>query len=314
MSAVRRPSTATHLALVAVQLMFASFGVVGKIALRELPATGLAAVRVLGATAVFAAVWSLRARERVTTRQLAELAVYAFFGIVANQLLFIGGLSRTTATHALVLASSIPVFTVGVAVVLGRERATPRKLVGLALALAGALSLTAAPLLLGGRAQGAADAAPAAMLVGDAMITLNSLSYAIYLVLSRRLLVELQPLTVMTFAYGFGMVGILPFGLGPLAAAAPHLHAGTWAAVAWIVAFPTVGAYLLNAIALRSVPASLVAIYIYLQSVVGALLAAAALGERPGRVTFVCAAAIFVGIWLVTRETRGGRPAPPPVA
>ena len=51
-------------------------------------------------------------------------------------------------------------------------------------------------------------------------------------------------------------------------------------------------------------PASLVAIYIYVQPVVGALMAARALGERPSTSTFVGGALIGAGIWLVTREAR----------
>ncbi|RDJ94220.1 hypothetical protein B4Q13_16160, partial [Lacticaseibacillus rhamnosus] len=48
-------------------------------------------------------------------------------------LLFIEGLKRTTATNAVVLGASIPVFTVAVALLLGRERATLTKLLGLGL-------------------------------------------------------------------------------------------------------------------------------------------------------------------------------------
>src|SRR4051812_39001206 len=116
-----------HGALIAVQLFFASFGVVAKIALRETPPTGLAAIRVAVAAAVFLLVWSLRFRERVSSHDLGRLAIYAFFGVTANQLLFIAGLARTSATHAVVLGASIPVFTVGVAVLVGRERATSLK-------------------------------------------------------------------------------------------------------------------------------------------------------------------------------------------
>jgi drug/metabolite transporter (DMT)-like permease len=286
-----------HLGLVAVQLMFASFSVVGKIALRQVPAMGLAAVRVSLASAVFLAVWALRFREPIARRELAELALYALFGIVANQLLFLGGLARTSATHAAVLGASIPVFTAAVAVGLGRERATARKLGGLGLALLGALALTGASGL---------DAGGGRALVGDLMILLNSLCYAVYLVISRHLLARLRPMTVVTFVYCLGTLGILPIGGAAFLRVGETLTPATWAAIAFIVAFPTVGAYLLNAMALRSAPASLVAIYIYLQPVIGALLAMAVLGERPGPLTLVAAALIFAGIWLVTLDARRG--------
>ena len=84
------------------------------------------------------------------------------------------------------------------------------------------------------------------------------------------------------------------------AQAAPHLSAGTWARAVYIVLFPTVGTYFLNAFALKRAPSSLVAIYIYLQPVVGALLAAWRLGERPSVATYFGGGLIACGIWLVS--------------
>ena len=111
-------------------------------------------------------------------------------------------------------------------------------------------------------------------------------------------------MTVVSWTFVFGALGILPFGAPSLVAAAPHLSPRAWMCVVYIVLFPTVGTYFLNMFALQKVPASLVAIYIYVQPVVGALMAAAALGERPSMSTFVGGALIGAGIWLVTREAR----------
>ena len=83
----------------------------------------------------------------------------------------------------------------------------------------------------------------------------------------------------------------------------PYVHR-IRANVVDVVLFPTVGTYFLNMFALQKVPASLVAIYIYVQPIVGALMAAAMLNERPSPSTYVGGALIGAGIWLVTREAR----------
>ena len=301
-----RPTPAVHLALLAVQIFFASFSPVGKIVLREVPPVGLAAIRVTLAALVFAAAWLwvtlVTGAERVAWRDLLRLALYAFFGIIANQLLFLAGLSRTSATSAVVLGSSIPVFTVAVAVVMGRERATRWKLAGLGIALGGALLLTGHAALAG---------SGHTALAGNLLILTNCLSYSIYLVISRDILARIRPLTAMTMVFVFGAIGIdlflfaggalglLDVSVPSLLDAAPHYSANTWRALAYIVVFPTVGAYLLNAVALRAVPASLVATYIYVQPVVGAALAAVLLGERPGLSTLLAATLIFAGVGLV---------------
>jgi drug/metabolite transporter (DMT)-like permease len=291
----QRISGRVHLALVAVQLMFASLSIVAKIALRELPPLGLVCARVTAATLVLLAVrLALRARERVAARDLPELAMYAFFGVTANMLIFIEGLSRTTAINAIVIGTTIPVFTVGVAVMLRKEAATPAKLVGLAVGCVGAMVIVGA-----GRFE-----AGGGRLLGNLLIVCNSLSFAIYLVVSRRLLATYSPMTVVSWTFVFGALGVLPFGAHALVTHAPHLLTRTWLCVAYIVLFPTVGTYFLNMFALKRVPSSLVAIYIYVQPVVGALMAAAALGERPTRSTYAGGALIGCGIWLVTREAR----------
>jgi drug/metabolite transporter (DMT)-like permease len=290
-----RVPASVHVALVAVQLMFASLAIVAKIALRELGPFALICARVTAATLVLVTVRLLmRPRERVALRDLPELALYAFFGITANMLLFIAGLTRTTATNAIVIGATIPVFTVGVAVLLRKEAATLPKLVGLMVACVGAMVIVGA-----GRFE-----AGGGRLLGNLLIVGNSLSFSFYLVLSRRLLARYGPMTVVAWTFVFGALGVLPFGARELVASAPHLSAKAWSCVAYIVLFPTVGTYFLNMFALQKVPASLVAIYIYVQPVVGALMAAALLGERPSPSTFAGGALIGCGIWLVTREAR----------
>jgi drug/metabolite transporter (DMT)-like permease len=284
----------THVALICVQVMFASLSVVAKLALRELPPTGLVAIRMTLAAAVFLVVWAAQGRERVAPADLARIALYAFFGLVANQLLFIEGLARTTATNAVVMGASIPVFTVGVALALGRERATPWKLVGLVVALGGALGLTGAGFQAGGER----------MLAGNALVLANSLSYAIYLVLTRDILRRYRTMTVVAFTFLFGALGVVPVGAAAFLHVAPAISLRAWLAVGYIVLFPTVGTYFLNAWALGRAPSSLVASYIYLQPLVGALLAAAILGEAPGAATAIAAAAIFAGIALVIADGR----------
>src|SRR5579859_1368741 len=121
--------------------MFASLGVVAKEALRELKPFALIAFRTPAAALIFLVAWMIGWRERIAARDLASIAVYALTGVVLNQLLFISGLERTTATNAVVIGATIPVFTVGVAVFLRREQATPAKLAGLAVAFCGALSI-----------------------------------------------------------------------------------------------------------------------------------------------------------------------------
>ena len=118
---------------------------------------------------------------------------------------------------------------------------------------------------------------------------------------SKPLVRRYPPMVVIAWSYVFS----LP--LLPLYAWGQHLtpqpgHPAVWWSLAYIIAFPTVLAYLLNMFALGRVPASTAAIYIYAQPLITGLASWAAFGETPTRPMLLSAPALFAGIWLVSRR------------
>lgn len=294
----QKETARVHLALLSVQFMFASLGIAGKIVLRELPPFAVIAFRAPAATVILlGACVVLRPSLTLPLRDLGSVAVHAFFAITANQLLFMAGLQRSTATNAAVIGATIPVFTVGVAVLLRREAATSGKLLGLAVAFLGAMTVVG----------GARFDAGSRVLIGNFLMLLNSLSFSIYLVISKPLLQRYPTLPVITWTMLFGALGVLPFGAGDLMAHAAGVSAGGWVGLVYIAVFPTVGTYFLNAYALRRAPSSVVAIYIYVQPVIAATMAALFLGERPTGFTALGAGLIAAGIFFVNRSARLAR-------
>jgi drug/metabolite transporter (DMT)-like permease len=285
-----------HAVLFLVQVLFATLAIAAKLALRDLPPAGLVLLRVSGAALAFALLQRLSRLPGVQRRSdFARLALYSLLGVVANQLLYVQGLSYTTAINANILITTVPVFTFGVALALGREKASSAKVTGLLLAMAGALLLVGA----GGLDVGARHK------LGNVMILLNALSYAIYLVISKDLLRRYPALTVITWVFAFGAAGVLPFGLPALAGAdLGAVRPVTWLVVLYIVLVPTTAVYWLSLWALHRTDSSLVAIYVYVQPVVTALVAPAVLGERLGVSAVLGGAMIFAGIALVTLSRR----------
>ena len=129
---------APHVALIAVQVMFGTWPIFGKIVLRTVSSTGLVGVRILGATVVFA-LFHRKAREILTLSKstLGSLLLCSLLGVVINQLLFVKGLSYTTVINATLITTTIPVFTLAISIILGHDRATWRHILGIALAAAG---------------------------------------------------------------------------------------------------------------------------------------------------------------------------------
>lgn len=285
-----------HGALLGVQIAFGSLAVAGKVVVRTLEPGSLALVRLAGAAAVFAALALARrdpSARPMPLRDLLAIAGCATLGIFGNQVLFLYGLRLTTAVNATVLVATIPVFTVLFAILLRRETARPRALAGVAIAFAGVVWLVGgAAIELGGRG-----------VLGDVLIVLNSMSYALYLVLVRDLVARHGSVRVVAIGFAFGALLALPIGLPSLLAEGASIEPGIWGLVIYVVLVPTVFTYLANAWALRFVSASVVAIYIYVQPIFAALLAWLYLGETVSPRVLVTAALVFAGIWLTTRPT-----------
>jgi drug/metabolite transporter (DMT)-like permease len=291
-----------YAALFAVQFFFATLPIAVKIVLRDLSAPGLALLRVAGASAVFLVLQRTLVGERVRTRRdWATLALYALFGVVANQLLYLTALTLTTATDAQTMMAAGPAIALLVAIVLRRERGSAPKWAGIAMAGSGAAWLVGQGFGHGGG-------------VGNLLALANVACYSTYLVLSRGLARRYDALTVITWVFCIGMLGIAPWGLASLLTRGAHLSPAGWGALAWIVLGPTVGGYYLNVWALKRVESSVVALWVYLQPVMTALMAVPVLGEHPSPRLLPAALLIFAGVAVTElgarRARRGSAPSP----
>jgi drug/metabolite transporter (DMT)-like permease len=274
-------------ALLTVQLFFGSLPVIAKFAFAGFGAAGLASWRIGGAAVVFALWARARAAPLLPWREQPFVLLCAVLGVSGNQLLFLEGLARTSAMHASILTTTIPMLTILAAVALGRERLRRAQLLGVPLALSGVLYL-----LLG------KDPSGHATLLGDLLIVANASIYSVYLVISRDLLARHSPASVLPWLFGWGFLTALPFaGLPPVDVTEPR----AWAALAWVLGACTVGTYGLNLYALRTLPSSTVAVLIYLQPFVATALALPLLGEAPSWRMVTAGALTFAGVWIATR-------------
>jgi drug/metabolite transporter (DMT)-like permease len=289
--------------LLGAQICFGSLPVAGRIALRDLPADAIVITRMIAGTIGFFAWARASGPIRIARADWPMIVLCAVLGVMANQLLFMHGLARSTATHAAVLGSTIPVFTAIFALGFGREPVRAGRLAGIGVAMGGAIVLAIA------RDAGGASGGEATL--GNVMILANSACYGLYLVLVRPLAQRYSPIVLI--AALFAVATILTAPLGAIAwAQAPGLTTGDLESLAFLILIPTWGAYSLTQLALRDAEASLVASWIYLQPVVTATGAMIFLGERPGAATGLAAAFIFGGVWLSTRAMRPTRPLPAP--
>ena len=290
-----------HAALALAQAGFALFPILGKLVLVSLRPLPFAAFRVVGAAALLEVYRRAHGEsEAIRRADVPRLILYGLLGVSFNQVLFILGLSMTTAINTTVLTATIPVFTLAAAVLLRRERMTARAALGIALAGAGAVALLNAQRFDWGSAS----------FRGDLLLLANCTSYSLYLVLSRPVLAHYRVATFTAAVFRYGAILIVLLALPDLRRFDPRaVSAAAWACLAGVILLCTVVPYLLNSWALARTSASRVAFYVFLQPLLSTILAILVLGEALTAKIVWAAFLILAG--LAVSIVRGRLPARP---
>ncbi|HUR28927.1 MAG TPA: DMT family transporter [Planctomycetota bacterium] len=282
--------TKGYAALVVVQFAFALFTVFGKWALVDFSAKAIVGWRIVaGALGVGSAVLFLRGKRALPSwADLAKLAVLGLLGITINMVVFLEGLKRSTAMNAGLIVPMIPVFTFAVAVLVGHERFCWSRGIGILIALAATIALAFE--------RGAQVSESTTH--GNLLLIASTFCYSLYLVFSRPLVAKYGPLIVIAWVFVLSLWSV-PLFAGHEAWIPEHVSAKSWASLAYILVFPTIVAYFLNAYALARVASSTTAVFIFFQSLITITCAVLILHDAPTTRTIACGAVVFVGTALV---------------
>jgi len=288
----RSPSAV--LALVPAQLLFGSLPVIGKVVLAVIPPIALVGIRTTITALILFVIQAFRGR--LWLREKSDywrFAVLSLFGVVLNQLFFIGGLSLTTASNTSLLAVMIPVFALAIGAIAGFERLTGIKIIGIILAAIGVIILIDPR-----RASFSSETT-----LGDICIVINCLAYGIYVATSKNVITRNGTFRSIMWVFIFASIICVPLGLWSLSTIDVRaVDTNIWLITLWIGIGATAAPYLLNAWALSKVNPSTVAVFVYLQPLIGFGLAVAFLGEQIGLAFIAAAAMIFAGVYLVTKR------------
>ena len=257
-------------------------------------ALGFIVVRVIGAGILF---WllGLVIKEKVDSKDLLRLAFSALFGVGINMMLFFKGLSFTTPINASIIMVSNPIIVLIIASVIIKEKITRRKLIGIAIGSIGAISLIAYGKEV--------DITGENVKLGNLMVLGNAASYAVYLVIVKPLMQKYHPITISKWIFLFGLFMVTPFGYSEFMEISwSEMPLDMLFRVAYVVLFTSFFAYLLNIFALKSINASTVSFYIYLQPII-ATGASIYFGKETLMLHEVLSASIiFLGVYLVSSK------------
>jgi drug/metabolite transporter (DMT)-like permease len=215
---------------------------------------------------------------------------YGVFFVVYGE-----ALVYTTAARGSLAVSTLPVLTMLVAALLGRERLSARKTLGVLIAMGGVLAALGAGL----------KDAPREAWRGDLTMMAGMLSMALYNVLSRPYMSRSSALgyAAAGMACGSACNALLAWYGGGLAAA-QAFGAAQWLGALYLGVFAGGLGFYLWVFALERATPTRVANTITVSPIAAALLAAMLMGEAIGWSLLAGIAAVAAGIWIASTESR----------
>ncbi|HZE99783.1 MAG TPA: DMT family transporter [Planctomycetota bacterium] len=271
-----------------VTLLWAINFKVGKIGTGEIDPLFIASFRIIVTGLFFYSLLKPEDRKfrRTDWRDCWPLALT---GIGLNHICFAVGISRTIPSHSAVIHALIPGFVALAAWIVLREAMAPMQILGILVALAGTLTVVL----------GVPRSEFHGTIWGD-LITMGGITaFSIYTVFGRRVMSEMGSRRAVTLAFLFAAPFMIPLlVIGILRVDWAHVTWRGWSALAYMLLFANMVAYLLHSYALSRLKAGQVAAFTNLQPAIAIAISAAS-GDPTRPSLFVGAAIALAGVVLV---------------
>jgi drug/metabolite transporter (DMT)-like permease len=270
--------------LIFANMLWASSYVAAKFVLHDTSVVLMNALRMgIAALVLLPLLVARRKRLHLGRRDLAQLALLALIGFVINKMLEFGGLSLTTASDVALLISSESIFTAALSWLLLHERFRLRTAWPLLLGFIGVyliIERSIVPTLPTGGGIW--------RIVGDLLVILALIFESFYTVRGKALLVKHEPLLITAAAIVGSVVFWIPIAGWTVLTGGLHLPSlASWLGLVWLALASTVVAYLAWFQGLASVDGSVAATTLFLQPLLGTLLAIVLLHDQLTPMTLV---------------------------
>lgn len=296
-SATRSRGVWANVAAATAALSAGASVVATRLVVAETEPVTLAFYRYVIATACISPVLVARwPHHRPPPRDVAAMAALGtvFFGFFPWA--FSAALQYTTAARGAIGLATIPIQTLLVAVLFGREALTGGKVLSVGLAFAGIVVVFGSAAL---------DIDRPDYLIGDGLMLLGALSAAVYSVFARRILQRYNSLFVTAGGMAIGALALLPLAaLAGGVSSIPRFSPHGWLALLFLGTLGGAIQFGLFIWALRWLPPSRTVIYLTLNPITAMFLASVGLGEAITATLLVGLALVISGIAIAAWRPR----------
>lgn len=223
-----------------------------------------------------------------------RILVLGILGNVVYQMAFILGLDRTLAGHASLMLALTPVLTAFLSAATGQERPGARTWGGAALAVLGIALVTGSAFTFG---------ESSTVLAGDLILLGACLAWAVYTVGARPVVQKYGSVRTTAWTLWVGTLGLVAVGTPALARQDwGRVGPGAWGGLLFSAIMSIGLAYLIWYRGVEKIGNTRTSIFSNLTPLVALAFGALWLGERPGALALVGAAATLSGVLLVRAD------------
>lgn len=249
----------------------------------------IVAIRILVASVILLIYWVIIKKDipRIKKKDIPTLFLYTLFSVIAYNYFYFSAISLIPVATAAILLYLSPIFVVLLSAVFLGEKLTLKKLLATAIVLIGTI-LVVSP-------QNLNNINFLGVLFGIG----SGITFAFYSLLGKKLTKENDPVSVVTFSFGLGSIGLLSLALiSKQITISYSLY--SWALLFILGIIPTLMAFVLYNTGLKKIEASKASIVSTLEPVTAAILGFVILSEKLSGLQILGIVIVVVGVALIS--------------
>ena len=257
---------------------------------------GFIMLRVVGASILFWSVSLITPKETIERKDFFKIASTSLFGMCINMLMFFKGLQLSTPINSGVIVTLTPIIILILSAFFLNEKLTRFKVLGIILGFIGAILL-----ILYGNSSRVINAPNVSL--GNIMLLINATCFGAYLVMVKPLTKKYSTITLMKWMFLLGVIYTFPFTI-------TEFLEVSWNTLPfeaiWRIGFVIVGTtfltYMLNVYALKTLPATTIGAFTYLQPIITIIYAVITGNDVLDSIKILACILVFTGVYLASKK------------
>lgn len=267
-----------------------------KIGLEELSSVNLTIMRLLVVCIIFIFLLLIMPNKfsKLHKKDIIPIFLLGFLGIIVYHLGLNYGEQYISASAASLIIATIPIFVVILAVIFLREKITLTIVSGIVLSSIGIMIISIS--------NWPEPSLEISYLLGSFAVLLAALMGALYIVAGKKLLSRYPPISLTTYAFLLGSLGLIPFASQSLFEEVATMSNTGWIAVLFLALCPTVISYLLWYMALEIKNASELSVYLYFIPVISTMISSIILHEQITLLFIIGGTLVILALYIVNKK------------